>query len=264
VDFLQRAQGRWRAMPGRVRRLIFYGLSRVLSALLFAAGAAHAADSPTSPLTLTIADLFPVDQAKAFAPTMRADRKVTFRERIPSGDGPHGVLVFVHPGLSAELMPGWAEVLDRRNLAYIAAEGFGNDKPGNQRALVALLALTHVSRTQPLDAARRYIGGMSGGGKMASQVLARFPDFFDGALCIVGAEYVAPRDLPASALASKRVVFVTGDEDFNHYDVVAVYRRFIAAGIPHAHLLDIAGFGHQYPDAARLDEALALLEPAAR
>jgi hypothetical protein len=62
------------------------------------------------------------------------------------------------------------------------------------------------------------------------------------------------------ALGNKRIVFMTGNKDFNHYDVVAVYRRFIAAGIPRSHLLDIEGFGHQYPDAHQLDEALALLD----
>ena len=231
-----------------------------LTATLLAAGLACAADSPTVEQTVTIAELFSPEQAKAFAPTMRTDRKVTFRVRIPPGNGPHGVLVFVHPGSNAQPMPGWAEVLDRRNLAYVAAEGFGNEKPGNQRALAALLALTHLSRTQSIDAARRYIGGMSGGGKMASQVLSRFSEYFDGALCIVGAEYVEPRGGFSPEMRGKRVVFMTGDKDFNHFDVLAVHKRFVTAGIARSHLLDIPGFGHQYPDARQLDDALALLD----
>lgn len=235
----------------------------LLTAALWAAGLARAGESPTVERTVTIAELFPADEAKAFAPTMRTDRRVTFRERVPPGDGPHGVLVFVHPGRDAEPMPGWAEVLDRRNLVYIAAENFGNDQPGNQRALAALLALTHLSRTQKIDEARRYIGGMSGGGKMASQVLARFPDMFDGALCIVGAEFVATKTQLAAELAGKRMVFMTGSQDFNHYDVLVAYRRFLAAGVAHSNLVDIRGFGHQYPDAAQLDAALALLDPVA-
>jgi len=231
-----------------------------LIAAALAAGGVRADDPATTERRVTIAELFSPEEAKAFAPTMRTDREVTFRERVPPGDGPHGVLVFVHPGNSALPMPGWAEVLDRRNLAYIAAEGFGNDRPGNQRALAALLALTHLSRTQKIDAHRRYVGGMSGGGKMASQILARFPGFFDGALCIVGAEIVVPEAQLKLTLGNKRVVFMTGNKDFNHYDVVAVYRRFVGAGIPRSHLMDIEGFGHQYPDARQLDAALELLD----
>ena len=147
------------------------------------------------------------------------------------------------------------------NLAYIAAEGFGNDKPGDQRALAALLALTHLSRTQRIDGSRRYIGGMSGGGKMASQVLTLFPAFFDGALCIVGANPIRPDARLAPQLAGKRVVFMTGSKDFNHYDVVAAYKQLVAAGLAQAHLIDLPAFGHQYPDAEQLEAALDLLDP---
>lgn len=225
------------------------------------AAAARAADSPTVPQTVTIAQLFSPEQAKAFGPTMRVDRKVTFRVRVPTDKGPHGVLVFVHPGFNAEPMADWPDVLDRRNLIYIAAEGFGNDKPGKQRALVALLALTHLTRTQQVDGTRRYIGGMSGGGKMASQVLTLFPAFFDGALCIVGADPITPDARLAPQLADKRVVFMTGSKDFNHYDVLAVHKRLLESGLAHSRLMDLDGFGHQYPDGRQLDAALELLDP---
>ena len=222
--------------------------------------AARAA-APTVAQTVTISQLFPAEEARRLAPTMRTDRKVTFRVRVPASEGPHGVLVFVHPGFNAQPVPGWTDVLDRRDLAYIAAEGFGNDKPGDQRALAALLALTHLSRTQRIDGARRYIGGMSGGGKMASQVLTLFPAFFDGALCIVGANPIRPDARLAPQLAGKRVVFMTGSKDFNHYDVVAAYKQLVAAGLAQAHLIDLPAFGHQYPDAEQLEAALDLLDP---
>jgi len=232
---------------------------------LLAAFGAQAADSPTAASTVaqtvTIAELFPAEEARRFAPTMRTDRKLTFRVRVPAGAAPHGVLVFVHPGFSAQPMPGWADVLDRHDLVYIAAEGFGNDKPGDQRALAALLALTQLARTQPIDGARRYIGGMSGGGKMASQVMSLFPGVFDGALCIVGANPIEPAASLAPQLAGKRVVFMTGGRDFNHYDVVAAYKHLVDSGLAHAHLIDLPKFGHQYPDARQLEAALALLDP---
>jgi poly(3-hydroxybutyrate) depolymerase len=224
----------------------------LLTTAAIAAGAAHAADSPTARQSVTIAELFPPAEATLLSRTMRTDRRVVFHVRVPPGTAPHGVLVFVHPGNGAEPMAGWAEVLDRHNLAYVAAEGFGNDKPGAQRALAALLALKQLSRTTTLDPGRRYVGGMSGGGKIASQVLTRFPGFFGGALCIVGADTAAPKVLRAPDMANKRVVFMTGDRDFNHYDVLDVYKRFIDAGVTNAHLLDLSGFSHQYPDARQL------------
>ena len=233
----------------------------LLIAALLASGISQAADPATVRQSVTIAELFSPDEATLLSRTMRTDRRVNFHVRVPPGSGPHGVLVFVHPGNDAEPMNGWAGILDKRDLVYIAAEGFGNDKPGNQRALVALLALKQLSRSIRLDPGRRYVGGMSGGGKIASQVLTRFPGFFDGALCIVGADAAPPGTLRAPGMAAKRVVFMTGNRDFNHYDVHAVYERFVNAGVTNSHLIDLEGFSHQYPDAAQLDAALELLDP---
>jgi predicted esterase len=151
-------------------------------------------------------------------------------------------------------------VLDRRNLVWIAAEGFGNDKRTSQRVLVALMALKHLQRTLPLDRDRLYVGGMSGGGRVASQALSRFPGFFSGALCIVGADFVTPESALVPELATKRVVFMTGDGDFNRREIRRVYSRFLDVGVVRSHLIDLEDFGHQYPDAEQFDAALELLD----
>jgi len=227
---------------------------------LLAGGVCHATDSGTVEQLVTPAELFPPAQAKALAYTLDPDRKVAYHVRLPPGAAPHGVLVFVGPRDDAYLQEGWAEVLDRHNLAWIAAQGYGNDKPRAQRVLVALMALKHLQRTLQLDRARLYIGGMSGGGRIASQALTRFPGFFSGALCIVGADYVAPESELVPEMATKRVVFVTGDGDFNRREIRAVYSRFLDAGVTQAHLIDLQDFDHQYPDAEQFDAALELLD----
>jgi poly(3-hydroxybutyrate) depolymerase len=230
------------------------------AALTLLVGFARAAETETIEQQVTAAELFPAAQAKALAYTLDPDRRITYRVRLPPGAAPHGVLVFVSPRDEADLREGWADVLDKHNLVWIAAQGYGNDKPRAQRVLVALMALKHLQRTLPLDRARLYVGGMSGGGRIASQALARFPGFFSGALCIVGADYVTPESQLVPELATKRVVFMTGDGDFNRREMRAVYSRFLDAGVTHAHLMDLQDFDHQYPDAEQLDAALALLE----
>jgi predicted esterase len=227
---------------------------------LLAGGFVRAADPDTVEQSVTPAELFPPAQAKALAYTLDPDRKVTYRVRLPPGAAPHGVLVFVGPRDEANLQEGWAGVLDRRNLAWIAPQGYGNDKPRAQRVLVALMALKYLQRTLQLDRDRLYIGGMSGGGRIASQALTRFPGFFSGALCIVGADYVAPESQLVPEMATKRVVFLTGDGDFNRREIRAVYSRFLDVGVTHAHLMDLEDFDHQYPDAEEFDAALELLE----
>ena len=231
-----------------------------LGAALFACAAARAADSQTVAQGVSTAELFPPAQAASLASTLDPARSVTFRVRVPPGEGPHGALVFVSPRDDAEPREGWADVLDRRDLVWIAAEGFGNDKRTSQRVLVALMALKQLQRTLPLDRDRLYIGGMSGGGRVASQALSRFPGFFSGALCIVGADYVAPESALVPELATKRLVFMTGDGDFNRREIRRVYSRFLDVGVAQAHLMDFENFDHQYPDAEQLDAALELLD----
>ena len=231
----------------------------VVCGALLAGAVARAEDPQTVAQVVTADELFPPAQAASLAYTLDPARRVTFRVRMPPGAAPHGVLVFVSPRDDAEPREGWAEILDRRNLVWIAAEGFGNDKRTSQRVLVALMALKHLQRSMALDRDRLYIGGMSGGGRVASQALARFPGFFSGALCIVGADFITPDSALVPELATKRVVFMTGDGDFNRREIRRVYSRFIDAGVT-AHLMDFDDFDHQYPDAERFDEALELLE----
>lgn len=245
------------------------GRSPARFALLTAAlvaSAAHAAEPEVTPSADTVAqvvtagELFPPAQAAALAYTLDPQKPITYHVRVPPGSPPHGVLVFVSPRDAAGLREGWADVLDRRNLVWIEAEGFGNRRPAAQRVLVALLALKHLQRTLPLDRDRLYIGGVSGGGRVASQALVRFPGFFSGALCVVGADYVAPEPALAGELASKRVVFMTGDGDFNRREIRRVYSRYLDAGLVRSRLLDLEDFDHQFPDAEQLDAALELLE----
>lgn len=233
---------------------------RLALAALFAGAAAHPRDAQTVAQVVTTAELFPAAQAAALANTLPPDRRVTYRVRVPPGAAPHGALVFVSPRDDAEPRDGWAEVLDRRNLVWIAAEGFGNDRRSAQRVLVALMALKQLQRLLPLDRDRLYVGGMSGGGRVASQALARFPGFFSGALYIVGADYVTPESQLQPEMATKRVVFMTGDGDFNRREIHRVYLRYLDAGVRQSHLIDLPDFDHQYPDADQLDEALELLD----
>jgi poly(3-hydroxybutyrate) depolymerase len=231
-----------------------------LIAALCALNAARAGAAQTVEQVVTPAELFPPAQAASLAHTLDPARRIIYHVRVPPGAAPHGVLVFVSPRDDAEPREGWADVLDRRNLAWIAAEDFGNDKRSSQRVLVALMALKQLQRTLPLDRDRLYIGGMSGGGRVASQALARFPGFFSGALCIVGADFVTPDSALVAELATKRVVFMTGDGDFNRREIRRVYSRYLDAGVSQSHLLDLEDFEHQYPDADQLDAALELLD----
>ena len=230
-------------------------------ALLVLCNASFAQGSPTSARTTTLAALFPADEARALAATLPPDKPLRYRVRIPQNAALSGVLVFVKPIDSGELPDNWASQLDRQNLIWIAAEDFGNDRPRAQRILAAIAGLKLIESSQAVDTRRVYIGGMSGGGRIASQAITRFPQRFNGALYIVGADFWTSAEEPLKPrIAANRYVFFTGSRDFNQRDMRRVFSKYKRAGVQQALLLDLPGLGHEYPNAEQLGQAIDFLD----
>jgi hypothetical protein len=172
-------------------------------------------------------------------------------------------MVFVSPTNSGKPPKGWLELLQQRRLSWVAADGFGNREPSAQRVLVAVMGLSLAQRAGAVDRKRIYIGGMSGGGRIASMTAPRFPQMFSGGLYIVGANFWMPVDAKLKQLAAQnRYVFITGNEDFNHLDMKSVYSRYRKNGLDASLLMDISGYGHEYPDIEQLGQAIDFLDGA--
>jgi poly(3-hydroxybutyrate) depolymerase len=231
-----------------------------MALLALAIGPPALADAPlTTERGTTLAQLFSTADARSLGRTLPTDRALQFRVREPAGE-PRGVLVYVSPTDSGELPPDWAKVIDRERLLYIAADGYGNSRPTAERVLVALAA-DRLARQMGVKNTRRIIAGMSGGGRVASQVITHFPQVFSGAICIVGADYFMPRDeTQRAAVASRRLVMLTGSRDFNQREIQLVSRRYQQAGVTALLLMDLPEFAHQLPDATQLTQALAFLD----
>jgi hypothetical protein len=229
-----------------------------VSGLLSASACAQ--QSPTLERTASLGALLSSDEARALAKTLPADQEIHFRVRRPVAAGTPGVLVFISPSDSGELPAEWVDVLDQADLEWIAADGFGNSRPTAQRMLVAVLAL-EVARQAPLDARRQYVSGLSGGGRVASECITHFPRLFTGALFMVGADFYLPTAAAARGLlATRPLVFLTGNRDFNRREMRQVYGRYGDAGLERLLMLDVAGFGHERARPEQLRAALRFLD----
>jgi hypothetical protein len=232
----------------------------VLAVTGFLSASACAQQSPTVERTASLGSLLSAEEARALAQTLPVDQEIHFRVRRPAaGDSP-GVLVFISPTDSGELPAEWVDVLGQANLEWIAADGFGNSRPTAQRMLVAVLAL-EMARQAPLDARRQYVSGLSGGGRVASECISHFPRQFTGALFMVGANFYLPSETAArDLLATRPLVFLTGNRDFNHREMRQVYGRYGHAGLAHLLMLDVEGFGHERARPEQLRVALQFLD----
>jgi len=237
-------------------------LGRTLALLLMAFTAWARAGEPlvTSERSATLRSLFAPEEIAALAKTMPPDQTVRFRVWWSEARNP-GVLVFVSPTDSGEPPAGWLALLQQKQLSWIAADGFGNEELVAQRVLVAVMGLALAQRSATLDRKRIYVGGMSGGGRIASMTAPRFPEMFSGGLYIVGANFWIPDDARLKQLAAaNRYVFITGERDFNHNDVNRVFSRYRSNGLNSSLLMDLPGYGHEYPNVEQLGQAIDFLD----
>ncbi|HYL00809.1 MAG TPA: PHB depolymerase family esterase [Steroidobacteraceae bacterium] len=139
---------------------------------------------------------------------------------------PHGfaLLVFVPPWRDARLPPGWAGVLERFGTVFITAARSGNDEnPIGRRVPLALLAAAEAQRRFPIDPERVYVGGFSGGSRVALRIALAYPDLFRGVILDAGSDPIGtpqvplpPQDLLALFQSQTRLVYITGERDTEH------------------------------------------------
>lgn len=191
---------------------------------------------------------------------------------VPEGAPPangYGLLVFVPPWPEASLPKDWPHVLDRRGVIFVSAARSGNDADTLDRRIpLALLGYENIRRRYRLDPARSYVGGLSGGSRVALRVALAYPDLFRGALLNAGSDPLGgdgialpPAELFRRFQESTRLVFVTGDRDEAnvHNDLVS------RASLRDWCVFDLASVsmprtGHAVASAAALERALDRLD----
>jgi hypothetical protein len=177
----------------------------------------------------------------------------------------YALLVFVPPWQEARLPPGWEAVLDRYGVIYVSAARSGNDENVmGRREPLALLAAYNVMQRYPVDRGRVYVGGFSGGSRIALRIALAFPDLFRGALLNAGSDPLGagvpplpPAELFQRFQESTRLVYVTGEHDSERLRMDAAslesMRRWCVFDVDSE---VTPGAGHEAASAAALSEAL--------
>ena len=138
----------------------------------------------------------------------------------PPADG-YALLVFVPPWEEATVPPRWTSELDRHVTIFVTAANSGNKASVlDRREPLALLAAHNVMERYHVDPSRVYVGGFSGGSRVAMRLALGYPDLFHGALLNAGSDPIgnAQIPLPTAELMhrfqeSTRLVYLTGGSD---------------------------------------------------
>lgn len=133
----------------------------------------------------------------------------------------YALLVFTLPWNKATLPPLWAVELDKHGMIFVLPANSGNgENVLDRREPLALLAAYNVMRHYPIDPERVYIGGLSGGSRVALRLALGYPDLFRGALLNAGSDPIGtaqirlpPADLLHKFQETTRLVYLTGKDD---------------------------------------------------
>lgn len=213
-------------------------------------------------------------QAKATHAALREQPVDLANERfalyVPTHAPPDGyaLLVFVPPWNKAEVPPAWMPALDRHGVMLVTAAGSGNDANVlDRREPLALLGAANAMADYRIDPKRIYVGGFSGGSRVALRLALGYPDLFRGALLDAGSDALGreipppPRDLLYRFQSSSRVVYLTGTRDTAREDADRLSRRSLKdACIADIDVRPMPWTGHELADASALDRALDSLD----
>jgi pimeloyl-ACP methyl ester carboxylesterase len=195
---------------------------------------------------------------------------------VPPAAPPHGygVLVFVPPWQEARLPEGWSTVLDHYGVIYVSAARSGNEENVvGRREPLAVLEAHNVILRYPVDPTRVYVGGFSGGARIALRLALAFPDLFNGVLLNAGSDPLGtllpplpPEPLWRRFQESTRLVYLTGERDTVHLGMDGESLHSMHQWcVFNTDSQIIPGAAHELARPAALSAALqALLAPPAR
>lgn len=177
----------------------------------------------------------------------------------------HSLILFISPSNRATGLNQWKDLCNREGVLFASPHNAGNRCPIEQRVHIVLDVLDDMRRQYNIDPDRTYIGGFSGGGRIACAIAFALPEYFGGVIPVcAGGELRSESWLRHRVIDRLSVAHLTGDTDFNRGEVER-FRSPLLKGVGVRSRTWIApGVGHAIPSGKTLAEVLAWLEEARR
>lgn len=188
----------------------------------------------------------------------------TYEVYVPRGlkpGKPVGLIVFISPGNRGMGLDSFRKVCDEKKLIFASPHNAGNDTPIRKRVRTVLDVVDDVRRRHVVDAERTYIGGFSGGGRIACAIGFALPEYFGGVLPVCAAG-----DLREESWLRRRVIdrlsvaLLTGDSDFNQGEVERFRGPMLASVGVRTKVWVAPKSGHAVPSPDVIEKAVSWLE----
>lgn len=237
------------------------------------------------------------DSPSALASQQEAQKRFRWREKpqpfnlpdevfqvvVPEGyqpDGTWGLFVWVSPTPSGRLPKRWVDSMQKCKLIWIGADNSQNERHIDHRCRLAVEAALQMIDRYEIDRKRVYIGGFSGGGKIAAMTAANYTEIFTGAYSICGplfyrniptgvkkdtfypqGYYPAPPKMMKVFREQTRHVLLTGDDDFNLLPTKQIHELgYVKDKFKHIELFVVPGLAHDIPLADWFERGIESLD----
>ncbi|VGO18089.1 prolyl oligopeptidase family serine peptidase [Pontiella sulfatireligans] len=182
---------------------------------------------------------------------------------------PLGLIFYLSPkqgALDKDSGHRFTYVVDDRRMVTMTANLSGNYDSVAWRVACALAGVELAKRRYNIRPDRVYATGSSGGGRVTSYIMLRYPEIFTGAMPNCGFYSFAtwePSNIPPESLerfyTSSRLAVIEGKDDFNRAESKENY-DFYKAKMSMATYIEDPNAGHGVRDPVYLDKAIDFLD----
>jgi pimeloyl-ACP methyl ester carboxylesterase len=174
--------------------------------------------------------------------------------------GSSALILFVSASPSPDEFASWAAVCRKYDVLYASPHVAGDNTPAIKRLRIALDVLDDVRRRLNVDTDRVYVGGLSEGGRTASEVAYAFPEFIGGLVAVGGASPLRGEPWMRDRVRERlSVALVTGQMDVARAEMEN-YRYPVLQGLEVRSKLWTPNVGHTMPPARVLEDVYLWLE----
>jgi predicted esterase len=195
-------------------------------------------------------------------------------------DQKFGLFVWVSPEGRGGMPRDWLETINEKKLIWIGPDNIGNQRHIDHRCRLVVEAVLQMREAYNIDPDRVYVGGFSGGGKIAAMTAVNYTELFTGAFSICGPIFYKqiptgrkkgefypqgyyPPPPAALKLAKSRLrhVLLSGSEDFNLQPTDRIFELgYTKEGFKNILKIIVPGLDHSLPSAEFFAQGIDFLD----
>lgn len=195
-------------------------------------------------------------------PTSRTSAKPKKGKAVSTSGVP--LVLFISAG---DEPAGWSQlqaVCQQQGIAFASPFAAGNNTPTQRRVRIILDVLDDVRQRHAIDPDRTYIGGFSGGGRIACAIGFALPELFGGVMPVcAGGDLREETWLRHRAIDRLSVAMITGTDDFNRGETERFRGPQLADVGVRAKVTVVPKMGHSIPDAKIFAKVIEWLDAEA-